>query len=107
MFEARPHNPEPAKTHMMFNAAQSAISGGKKVSRIAEIARLRMGGIVCYWLAFGCSLGVMDALSRRLDQIFTFRGLFATAIMLSIPAGFFFLGKHNMAKARAVKNQVG
>lgn len=37
------------------------------------------------WLAFGSLLGVLGTLVGRADQLFTLRGMFATAVLLAIP----------------------
>jgi hypothetical protein len=105
MFETRPQNSVSAQSSKMFEAAQGAVSVGKAVSHFAEIARLRAGGLVFYWLAFGFSLGSLDAIVRNLNVIFSLRGLLVTPIVLAIPLTFFVLGNRNMAKASALKNQ--
>ncbi len=104
MFESRPHNPGPAASNRLFDTAQAVARTGKAVAHAGEILRLRLGGLVMYWIAFGSSIGVLDALGRHQDHLFSVRGLFATMVMLAIPAAFFYLGKRNMAKARALKH---
>jgi hypothetical protein len=103
MFEARPHDPEPARSNAIFDAAQAAVKGGQIVARTTETAGLRASAGVCYFLAVGSAFSVLTTLGSRLNAVLSIRGLFATIVMLAFPVGFFYLGRRTMAKADALK----
>jgi hypothetical protein len=75
---------------------------GKGGMRLGRKASAFAGAGCLGWLAFGATIGVLGTLVGRADQIFTLRGLFATAVLLAMPGGLIALTVWQIKRARSI-----